>query len=524
MPTYREICFSTWGRQCAACGISIGVEAHHIDGDRSNNDPQNLIPLCGTCHNLVTSGLVHIDPLNRSITPNFIGLYELGPLVETPPHSVQIQLHMFKTDISNIWEVDQGHPFTLLQDGVSQAYYSEIHMPAGILKNLFDFDALLNPIDPEDPDGDDYKLNRDILEMHSVFRKMEEDAERGRPFSDIVIEFNKDYRIEQPLKILAGQHRAKAICDAVESGRESDRLHGIRVYFALQKEQRAEISLISNTNIAIAKPLIDRFGEQHIGPQSREWSQSVGLLQRGQDFADRVTGTDRFTVQLIRALVVNYYRGINFNGDIDESLHTEVYIPKTGTLAPDSEYLGTLNMHADVWTTPAFREIGRQLAELAALQSETCGTAPEANKELRKIAYRYKVFTPTIVAAWAYVAGLLQRDQNRLDRHYALPRRYDTTKSVDPLNAKQMSISKHQNFDEATYRGLGTRQSPKDAQRLVELFVIQSTDRYAGTITPDLLKLAIQKHVEKVQRRERELLEERAQEVSRQLRGSTSDD
>jgi hypothetical protein len=39
------------GHRCgiAHCGDII-VEIHHIDGNRENNDPQNLIPLCGSHH------------------------------------------------------------------------------------------------------------------------------------------------------------------------------------------------------------------------------------------------------------------------------------------------------------------------------------------------------------------------------------------------------------------------------------------------------------------------------------------
>ena len=34
--------------RCCICG-EFGVQIHHIDGDPTNNDESNLIPLCGTC-------------------------------------------------------------------------------------------------------------------------------------------------------------------------------------------------------------------------------------------------------------------------------------------------------------------------------------------------------------------------------------------------------------------------------------------------------------------------------------------
>lgn len=35
------------------CGSTIRVGLHHIDRDKSNNDPNNLIPLCWRCHQLI---------------------------------------------------------------------------------------------------------------------------------------------------------------------------------------------------------------------------------------------------------------------------------------------------------------------------------------------------------------------------------------------------------------------------------------------------------------------------------------
>jgi hypothetical protein len=46
------------GHRCENCknthwlGEIIGIELHHIDGDRTNNDKSNLKLLCGNCHHL----------------------------------------------------------------------------------------------------------------------------------------------------------------------------------------------------------------------------------------------------------------------------------------------------------------------------------------------------------------------------------------------------------------------------------------------------------------------------------------
>lgn len=50
---YRKIAFSKYPHECAICGYnnySEVLEVHHIDGDRANNDMNNLIILCPNCH------------------------------------------------------------------------------------------------------------------------------------------------------------------------------------------------------------------------------------------------------------------------------------------------------------------------------------------------------------------------------------------------------------------------------------------------------------------------------------------
>jgi DNA-directed RNA polymerase subunit RPC12/RpoP len=42
------------GNECEMCGhhpfFQGSLDVHHRDGDRSNNDPENLMTLCATCH------------------------------------------------------------------------------------------------------------------------------------------------------------------------------------------------------------------------------------------------------------------------------------------------------------------------------------------------------------------------------------------------------------------------------------------------------------------------------------------
>jgi hypothetical protein len=54
---YQAIAYRNYGKICSNCGydeFEEGLEVHHIDGNRNNNDLDNLIVLCGRCHNLIT--------------------------------------------------------------------------------------------------------------------------------------------------------------------------------------------------------------------------------------------------------------------------------------------------------------------------------------------------------------------------------------------------------------------------------------------------------------------------------------
>ena len=66
---YRQIAFRNHGKKCSHCGYSEfeeGLDVHHIDGDRSNNNIDNLLVLCGTHHILVTRGIFKV--INRNLS------------------------------------------------------------------------------------------------------------------------------------------------------------------------------------------------------------------------------------------------------------------------------------------------------------------------------------------------------------------------------------------------------------------------------------------------------------------------
>ena len=48
--SYVDICFTYHKRECVVCGEFRCVEVHHLDSNRKNNSPLNLVPLCPTHH------------------------------------------------------------------------------------------------------------------------------------------------------------------------------------------------------------------------------------------------------------------------------------------------------------------------------------------------------------------------------------------------------------------------------------------------------------------------------------------
>lgn len=48
--SYRSTCFLHHKKECVICNENYIVEVHHLDGNKNNNHPSNLIPLCPTHH------------------------------------------------------------------------------------------------------------------------------------------------------------------------------------------------------------------------------------------------------------------------------------------------------------------------------------------------------------------------------------------------------------------------------------------------------------------------------------------
>ncbi|OGS47338.1 MAG: hypothetical protein A2539_07290 [Elusimicrobia bacterium RIFOXYD2_FULL_34_15] len=360
----------------------------------------------------------------------------------------------------------------ILIDKKTGAYYYECHILA---RKLVDNSTIDVPLDPEiQPD---YRANRDIYEDHSAYIQMKEDALKGRGFSNIVAEYNSEYDKEHPLKIIGGQHRFIAIKEALDKG--INEYHGIKVYFRLNTEQRLDVQLISNTNIAVAGDLLDRMYETVKGPELRNWCQRVGLLEEGQDFADKKQRGSQITVRGARSFIVSYFEGRKIDTNIYEKVKPEPLLAKTGGM--DEQWDTLRNSNPKLWEDNGLLEAGKAYATLYDAQYDYI-TNKKGSQE-----YADKALNHAIITSWAYIAGVLYNNKLRLKRHFEL---YKNSKT-DPLNAVALAGGRHKT-DPQNYRGLGTRTDMKERGRLAELFFAQA-EKGDGISSP-LVDFAIKKY------------------------------
>ena len=401
--------------------------------------------------------------------------FKLDNKSHKPPPEILNLLEYFRKNIATL-ENKLKIPFILFQDGKSRGYYIECHIEGKVAAPLMDYDAVLDPDQQEE-----FRANRALKPWHIAFIAMQNDAKKGRQFSDIITEYDKSYKSDLPLKVFGGQHRGKSIEEAINKG--ISRYHGFRVYFGLTMEQRGEIIQISNTNIQISPDLLDRVSETQIRSGLRRWCKEVGLLKNKQDFADSKNVEGIITVKLARTFVVNFYDGKEYKGNIDENVFNP-YICKSGYIV-DENYDRLLKaIGKEIWENKSLFEAGKNFAFLHKKQMEMI----DANPELKNIKeFRVKALSAAVVSSWSFVVGLLQRDSKRLERHYTIPK---IRKDRDPLNAEEMSIAKH-HTDDPTYRGLGTRSTKKDKGRLVRLFLFNSNIERKKGLSKDVIEAGI---------------------------------
>ena len=211
--------------------------------------------------------------------------------------------------------------------------------------------------------------------------------------------------------------------------------------------------------------------ETVFGDKLRKWCQKVGFLKANEDFPDVGSTAERITVKRARSFIVNFYLGKSRGGELSEDeIDKNVYDPyltETGVTV-DPKYKEIMDSK-DISIDTALPEAGKKFLALHTAQNKA--VISKHGKIQNRKSYRDKAFVESVLCGWSYVAGLLQTFQARLENHYKVPK--TTSKIPDPLNAGQMSKFKHEK-DDPTYRGLGTRSSLKDRQRLAQLFLLKS--------------------------------------------------
>ena len=356
-------------------------------------------------------------------------------------------------------------PVLIYRDGVKNSYYIRCAISGETMSKAVSLDARLDP-----KNGDTFRGNRELLLRHTTFLRMKADAEKEREFNDIVAEYITSYLPDKPLKVWGGQHRAKAIMD-VYLDKKVSRYHGFRVYFCLLKEQRTELALISNTNIAASNDLFDRqLEETFVGPYLRKWCTKVGLLKPGEDFPDAGSRAERITTQTARSFIVNYFQGKQLGEQLnDNQLDRNIYEPylcQSGIVLDEEYRTLTEKMGSALWTDKGLMETGKAFASLHAAQYEAI-----KKSQINSKSFRTKALVPSVLSAWSFVAGLLASHPSRLQVHLTVPQ--PPKDAPDPLNAEEMVKFKfYQDLD--SQRGLGTRSTLKDRQRMAQVFLART--------------------------------------------------
>lgn len=371
-------------------------------------------------------------------------------------------------------EKSLGKELILFRDKCSGAYYTTAHVKANTLVKAADLEAVLDPSDSEE-----YKLNRDIYTDNYAYQVMRDDACKGRRFEDIVMEFDGSYRASKPLKVFGGQHRVTAIQEAMKAGQ--DEFHGLRVYFCLTEEQRLDVAKTNNTAIAVANDLLDRMQEDFVGNELRKWCQTVGLLEVSQNFADKRNALGLPTVRIARTFITNFQIG---KGKNILQLHAPIVCQSGPEM--DAHYAKVRNTIN--WNEQSLLDAGREFVKLHKLQRERVnGRKTDSYSE-----YANKTIHPSIVAAWAFAAGIFQGHPNELKKHYDIPSAVDSKKDADPLAAVDLSKARLKGVDPDTYRGLGARIGAGELGRMLEVFLLHATKATKVGINLKLANTAIQ--------------------------------
>lgn len=381
------------------------------------------------------------------------------------------QLKLFCEKIKTL-EKNLSKPLIMMIDGKIDALYTECHILAKDLIELMDLDPSIDPDSQEK-----FRSNRVFEPDNTDYEVMVEDAIDKRQFSDIVIEYNPNKKYskpERPLKVFGGQHRCHAIEEALKKG--INRYHGIRVYFNLDIDQRGNIAIISNTNIQVSDDLRDRMAEQQeMRPPNklRDFCYEIGILDRNkkEDFTSKKAKESGITIRMMRTFIINFYDGMQKDIDFDKA---DIVPPLADTGSIDNNYKKLYSTKDFLNDTPLI-EAGKNFVKLHKQQMD-----------FGKGKSKRMALTLAITPSWAYAAGLLQKNPNRLNKLYNLP---DLSGNKEPLNSEALSKAKGDN-DPVNYRGIGTRYGEKERGRLLQIFLL-FTRSLKNQITSEICEVGI---------------------------------
>ncbi len=219
--------------------------------------------------------------------------------------------------------------------------------------------------------------------------------------------------------------------------------------------------------------------EQLLGSELRDYCQQIALLNSNQDFSDKKDATIP-TVRVARTFVVNYWKG-------KDARMTDFHKPvvcKSGGI--DDEYLNI--RQSIVWSDLDFIDAGKKFTLLHQTQRNKVSTRRVDSYNQ----FSSKAISLAVVASWSYAAGLYSNAKSLQRILYGLTD--NLGQNEDPLNAKALSEARLKGIDPDTYRGLGTRSTPDELGRMLEVFIVLVEKATEKKISKNLANASIQSY------------------------------